>query len=352
MLAAFGVNGLFALAKFAAALLSGSAAMFSEAIHSLADTGNQGMMMLGIGRAQRSADTRDPLSHGKELYFWGFVIAVLLFSTGAGVSIYEGVRKLRQPSPIDHAIANYIVLAVALALELVFTFVALKELEAKRGTATAFAALRRSNDPTLLIVLLEGLASLAGLSVALAGILVSELLGYLPADAIASVLIGLILAAVAAFMSLEIKAVLTDGAVSPNLIDNVRTVVDGEAKKAKMILGNLRTMDLGSKDLIATVDGEFPDNARAVDVEQFLARLEVVTHAQFPEVKGIFFAARSDISVSQRPTAEPFRRDAIGNLEHNKDHAPPQSAPQPARTEPRKANHPSRKRKKSKKRRH
>jgi divalent metal cation (Fe/Co/Zn/Cd) transporter len=325
--------------------------MLSEAIHSLADAGNQGMMILGTGSAHHSANTRDPLGRRNELFFWGFVIAVLLFSTSAGVSIYEGVRKLRQPTPIDHAIANYIVLAFALALELAFTCVALREFEAKRGTATAAAVLRRSKDPALLIVLLEGLASLAGLSVALVGILVSDLFGYLPADAIASVLIGLILAAVAAFMSLEIKSLLTGVAVSAALIDNVRAAVDEEAKKSKMILGNLRAMNLGSKDLIATVDGEFPANASAADVEQFLVRLEVVTHAQFPEIMGIFFAARREMSVSHRPTVEAICA-AIGKSDHDKHRAPPQSVPQPARIAPRKANHPPHKRKKTKKRRH
>lgn len=127
VIAALAFNGLIAASKFAAAAITGSAAMLSEAIHSVADTANQGLLLLGLRRARRPADRRHPFGYSKELYFWSFVVAILLFSMGAGVSIYEGVQKLLHPHPIEHAFVNYIVLGVAIAFELASTYVAVRE---------------------------------------------------------------------------------------------------------------------------------------------------------------------------------------------------------------------------------
>ncbi len=179
VVAALGANALIAVSKFVAASITGSASMLSEALHSVADTANQGLLLLGMRRARRPADARHPFGYSKELYFWSFVVAILLFSMGAGVSIYEGVQKLLHPHPIEYAIVNYIVLTVAICVELVSTWVAVSEFNAQRGETGALAALKSSKDPALFTVVLEDLAALIGLVIALAGNLVADQLGWL-----------------------------------------------------------------------------------------------------------------------------------------------------------------------------
>ena len=208
VVAALGFNGLIAVSKFVAATITGSAAMLSEALHSVADTANQGLLLLGMRKSRRPADTRHPFGYSKELYFWSFVVAILLFSMGAGVSIYEGVQKLIKPHPITSPIVNYVVLGVAIVFEAASTFVALREFNAQRGTMSPVAALKSSKDPALFTVVLEDLAALTGLAIALIGTLVADLGGRLAADAVASIAIGCVLAGVAAFMSRETKSLL------------------------------------------------------------------------------------------------------------------------------------------------
>src|SRR6185295_2129373 len=147
VVAALGANALIAVSKFVAASITGSASMLSEALHSVADTANQGLLLFGMRRARQPADARHPFGYSKELYFWSFVVAILLFSMGAGVSIYEGVQKLIKPHPITSPIVNYVVLGVAIVFESASTFVALREFNAQRGTMSPVAALKSSKDP-------------------------------------------------------------------------------------------------------------------------------------------------------------------------------------------------------------
>ena len=199
VVAALGANALIAVSKFVAASITGSAAMLSEALHSVADTANQGLLLFGMRRARQPADARHPFGYSKELYFWSFVVAILLFSMGAGVSMYEGVQKLLHPHPIEYAIVNYIVLTVAICVELVSTWVAVGEFNAQRGETGALTALKCSKDPALFTVVLEGGAALIGLVIALAGNLVSDQLGWLAGGAVASIAIGCVLAGVSSF---------------------------------------------------------------------------------------------------------------------------------------------------------
>jgi cation diffusion facilitator family transporter len=169
VVAAFACNGVIAVSKFVAAGITGSAAMLSEALHSVADAGNQALLLLGLKRAGRPADALHPFGYGKELYFWSFVVAVILFSMGVGVSLYEGINKLRNPHPIESPIVSYVVLGVAIAFEVASTYVAVSAFNKQRGEQSAWTALRGSKDPALFTVLLEDLAALAGLLIALAG---------------------------------------------------------------------------------------------------------------------------------------------------------------------------------------
>lgn len=290
VIAALAGNGCIAIAKLAAAAWTGSAAMLSEAIHSIADTANQGLLLLGLGRAARPPDERHPFGYAKELYFWAFVVAILLFSLGAGVAIYEGVDKLLHPHPTGDPTVNYVVLGLAILFEAASTYVAVREFNRRRGEESAMAALRTSKDPALYTVLLEDLAALAGLFVALAGISAAHLLGWQEADAIASIAIGLILGGVAAFMAIETKALLIGEAAAPEVIAAIRGLVEAEIGTSGPVtaINELRTMHLGPEDVLVAASLDFRDGETARAVEATVARLETRIKARFPFVRHLF----------------------------------------------------------------
>lgn len=295
VLAAFACNGLIAVAKFVAAGITGSAAMLSEALHSVADTGNQALLLFGMRRSARPADARHPFGYGKELYFWSFVVAIILFSMGAGVSLYEGIHKLRNPHPIESPIVSYVVLGVAIVFETASTYVAVSAFNAQRGEQSAWAAVRGSKDPALFTVLLEDLAALAGLVIALAGTMAADLLGWMAADAVASIAIGVVLALVATFMSLETKSLLIGEAASPELVGGVRTLIEAEAANTGAIrrVHAIRTMHLGPNDVLAAVRLDFDDSVTAAKVEHIVAELEQAIRQRYPDIRQLFLAPAS-----------------------------------------------------------
>jgi cation diffusion facilitator family transporter len=262
----------------------------------VADTANQGLLLLGMRRARRPADTRHPFGYSKELYFWSFVVAILLFSMGAGVSLYEGVQKFLHPHPIEHAYINYAVLGVAIAFELASTYVAVGEFNARRGETGPLTALRSSKDPALFTVVLEDLAALIGLVIALAGIMVADLLGWLPGDAVASIAIGCVLAGVAAFMSLETKSLLIGEAASAEVVAGVRQLIEAEAAASGAIkrVHAIRTMHLGPHDVLLTARIDFDDAVSAAKVEGIVGGLERAITARYPEIRQLFLAAKGD----------------------------------------------------------
>ena len=301
VLIALGCNFGIAVAKFAAALFTGSSAMLSEAIHSLVDTSNQGLLFHGIKRAARPADARHPFGYAMELYFWSFIVAILLFSLGAGVSIYEGIDKLYRPHPISNPEINYAVLGIALLLEGVSTWQVLTAFNKVRKGQSALTALRRSKDPALFTVLLEDLAALAGLSVALIGISASHMLGIEWADGAASVAIGLILASVAAFLSIEIKSLLIGEAASEDLQKNVHTLLTTEGGKTGPVraINEIRTMQLGPNDVIVAASVDMEDTATAADVEAANDRLNHAIKKRHPEVRYLFIDVKSASSATK-----------------------------------------------------
>lgn len=295
VLVALGCNLAIAAAKFVAYTWTGSSAMLSEAIHSLVDTSNQALILKGIKRSRRPADARHPFGYSKELYFWAFIVAILLFSLGAGVALYEGVEKLIHPHPIENAYINYIVLAVATALEGVSTWKAVTEFNARRGGLGAVAALRASKDPALFAIVLEDLAALAGLLVALAGVFAADKLGMPAADGVASIVIALILGAVAAFMSIEIRSLIIGEAASPEVRSGLRLIIRAEAGEGRPIraINEIRTMHLGPDDVLVAASVDFHDDQPARSVEATTARLERAIKAKFPEVRRIFLEVQS-----------------------------------------------------------
>jgi cation diffusion facilitator family transporter len=284
-----------AVSKFAAALFTGSSAMLSEAIHSLVDSSNQGLLYHGLQRSKRPPDARHPFGYAKELYFWCFVVAVLLFSLGAGVSIYEGVDKILHPHPISNPGVNYLVLGVALILEGISTVQAMNSFNEVRGDDRIITALQRSKDPALFTVLLENIAAIAGLVVAMVGILLTDLGGVAMADGIASIFIGLILAAVAAFMGLEIKSLLVGEAANEELQTGVRQLIDAEAGQNGLVRGvnDFRTLQLGPDDILVTASLDMENMALASDIEATTARLTTKIKDAYPAVKHLFIEVKA-----------------------------------------------------------
>lgn len=295
VLVALGANLGIAIAKFSAAAWTGSSAMLSEAIHSLVDTSNQGLLLLGMKRSARPADERHPFGYSRELYFWSFVVAVLLFSMGAGVSIYEGVHKLTDPHPIHDAHVNYIVLAVAIVLEGLSTWKALTEFKSRYRGKGLVPALRQSKDAALLTVVLEDLAAMAGLLVALAGVMAADLLGYLLADGIASIVIGLILALVAVFMSIEVKSLLIGEAADVEVQRGIEALIGEETRAGRPIraINEVRTMHLGPEDVLVAASIDYRDGVSSEDIEATTARLEAAITKRYPSVRRLYLEAQA-----------------------------------------------------------
>jgi cation diffusion facilitator family transporter len=289
VLAALGGNLVIAITKFAAATLTGSSAMLGEAIHSTVDVGNQLVLMLGMRRAQRPPDDAHPFGHARELYFWTFVVALLLFSLGGGVSFYEGVRGLLHPEPIEHGLVNWIVLGVAFVFEGGSWWVAWKTFKARRGRIGVVEAVRRTKDPTVVVVLLEDSAALVGLAIAAIALATSAITGDPHYDAAAEVLIGILLACVAIVLAVECKGLLIGEATHPRVIEAVRAMVAGDPRVAAM--GPILSMHLGPEDVLVALSVDFDDDLDAAGVERAVREIDAAVRTNQPTITRLYLDA-------------------------------------------------------------
>src|SRR5438105_2308470 len=216
-----------AISKFVAAAITGSSAMLTEGVHSVVDCTNQLLLMWGRRQARKPADARHPFGYGRELYFWSFVVAVLVFALGAGVSVYEGVIHILHPEPAVSPLIAYGVLLVAFLLEGGSTLTAFKEFREAKGGLGWFEAVRRSKDPPAFIVLLENGAAMAGILVAALGLALSQATGRPLFDGVASIVIGVILGITAWLLAAESKALLIGEAADPELVEGLRSTASG-----------------------------------------------------------------------------------------------------------------------------
>lgn len=284
--AALAGNLAIALTKFAAAFFTGSSAMLSEGVHSLVDTGNGGLLLYGMRRAARPADRAHPLGHGRELYFWSFIVALLVFALGAGVSFYEGVVHVMAPEPIVNARVNYIVLGLSFLFEGSSWLVALKEFRQEKGSQGWFQAVRRSKDPSVYTVLFEDSAALLGLIVAFAGILASGLLEIPEFDGVGSIGIAIILGATAAFLARESKGLLMGEPASPEVQRKVLAIAEDDpaVQRANGIL----SVHIGPEEIVAGLSIEFEDHLTAPEIEACVERLEARLKTDMPEITRLF----------------------------------------------------------------
>lgn len=289
--AALAGNSGIAVIKFVAAFFTGSSAMLAEGIHSIVDTGNQALMLVGLARAKKPADARHPFGYGAEIYFWAFIVAVLIFAVGSGVSLYEGVVKIRYPHPIERAWINYIVLVFAFIFEASawwFAWSAFRERKGKRGF---FQAIRISKDPTIFTVLLEDTAAMAGIIVAFAGILAADLTGLIWLDGLATLMIGVILATVAVFLAYETKGLLIGEAAAPGTVQGLRRLI--RETDGVLELHELRTVHFGPNDILVAISVDFEDRLDSRDVEKTVTRMEATIKKKYPRVERVFIEAQA-----------------------------------------------------------
>jgi cation diffusion facilitator family transporter len=287
--AALAGNALIAVTKFVAAGITGSSAMLAEGIHSVVDTGNQVLMLHGTARAKKPADDKHPFGYGRELYFWAFVVAILIFAVGAGVSFYEGVAKVLNPHPVTNPVVNYVVLLLAVGFEGWAFSVAYKEFKQIQGERGIVRAVREAKDPTVITVLFEDTAALSGLVVAFLGVGMAHLFGWPVMDGVASIVIGVILGLTAFFLAYETKGLLVGESALPHVTAGIRGVVREEADVER--LNQVLTLQLGPDDVLATVSVEFADGLPTGRIEQTIQRLDKAIKQAQPEVTRVYIEA-------------------------------------------------------------
>jgi cation diffusion facilitator family transporter len=290
--AAIAANLAIAISKFVAAVFTGSSAMLAEAFHSTADTGNELLLLLGIKRSQRPADSDHPFGHGKELYFWSLVVAIFIFGVGGGVSFYEGVSRVLRPRSTNNPGWNYAVLCTAAAFEGYSWYIARRALESqkKRGE-TLWRVILRSKDPTVFTVFLEDSAALMGIAIAFLGIFLGQVFRNPYFDAVASMVIGLLLAAVALVLAMESGALLVGESANPDLIRRVRKIISSEP--AVEVVGDILTMQLGVDQVLVAVTVKFRRDLSVPQIESTIDRLERRIRQEEPTIKRIFIEAES-----------------------------------------------------------
>jgi cation diffusion facilitator family transporter len=289
--AALAGNLLVAASKFAAAALTSSAAMLSEAVHSLVDTVNEVLLLYGIARSQRPPDRVHPFGYGRELYLWSFVVALLIFALGAGVSAYQGLDRVMHPRPIERPLIIFIVLAVSLAFEAASWVVGMREFRAATRSTSWWAAFRRSKDPPTFIVVFEDTAAILGIGAAAAGTAAAVISGDSRWDGIASLAIAVILAGVAGLLARESKALLIGERADPSLSDAIMRTAAGIAGVCSA--NSIVTLQLAPRNVVATLSLDFFDHLRAPEIERAVVELERRIRSLHPEVSAVFVKPQS-----------------------------------------------------------
>lgn len=295
---ALAANLGIAVAKFAAAAITGSSALLTEGVHSLVDSTNQLLLMYGQKRAAKPADARHPAGYGRELYFWSFVVALLVFALGAGVSVYEGIQHVLDPEKAVSPLIGYLVLAVAFALEGGSTVAAFREFDAARGGKSWWRALIDTKDATTVIVLLENGAAMAGILIAALGLWISQLSGDARFDGIASIFIGLLLGVVAVFLAREAKGLLIGEAADPVLVEGIRSAA---SRTGVMGIGDIMTIHNAPEQVVAALNVDFDNRLTAGDVERIVDEIERAVQQQFPSVTRIYVRPHEDAGLKFGP---------------------------------------------------
>ncbi|MEH3104456.1 MAG: cation diffusion facilitator family transporter [Sphingomonas phyllosphaerae] len=283
---ALAANLGIAVAKFVAAAITGSSSMLTEGVHSVVDSGNQVLLLYGQRRARRPADAAHPFGYGRELYFWAFVVAILIFAIGAGVSIYEGYLHIIEPEPLTDPLVNYIVLGVAMLMEGASWTIAMREFNQTRGDMGWWQAIHESKDPAGFMVLFEDSAALIGLVVAAIGVWCSHYLDDPRLDGVASIVIGAILAAVAVLLAREAKGLLIGERADPAVIARARAIV--AAHPEIVAVNHVRTVHTAPEMVFAAISADFDDDLSMGAAETLIETIETELRTALPQLKSIY----------------------------------------------------------------
>ena len=309
VLAAIAANIAIATAKFVAAALSGSPAILSEGIHSVVDSGNGGFLLLGERLSRKKPDDLHPFGYGKELYYWSLIAAISIFGLGGGVSIYEGLMRTLHPHVSGAPLVNYIVLGIAVVFEGASFYVGIRRLLAAKGERSIFASVTEGKDPSLFIVVFEDSAALVGLAVAFFGVLLGHELGNPYFESVASIVIGLILAGVAAWLAREARHLLVGESADKTLVDGVRRLV--EEDPAVDWTGRILTMHVGPENVLLNLEVQFKGGLTGTELTDSIARVDHAVTAAYAVIKNVFIEAGS------------FARNAPDAHMHASDPIPP-----------------------------
>lgn len=279
-------NGLIAITKFIASVFTGSSAMMSEGIHSLVDTGNQVLLLLGLKKAKKTADKNYPFGHGKEIYFWSFIVAIMIFAVGAGISVYEGIHSLMDPHPVQNPLINYTVLGLAMIFEGFAWYFAWKEFDKVSGDRGYFEAVRKEKNPTFFVVLFEDSAAILGLLVAFIGIALGQCTGLYIFDGIASIVIGIILGVTAAWLAYETKGLLIGESADPKIVNSIAGVASNYS--AILNVNEVLTLHMGPNYILVNLSVDFQDSLEVASVEQDISKLTAQIKEKHPLVKRVF----------------------------------------------------------------
>lgn len=290
---ALAANLLIAITKFIAAAMSGSSAMISEGIHSVVDTGNEILLLIGIAQSKKPADDARPFGYGKELYFWAFIVSIMIFAVGGGISFYEGVLHLQHPTVIKDPLWNYIVLTAALVFDGISGIIALREFNRQRGRTGFWKAVRSSKDPTSFVVLFEDGADVLGLIIAFAGVYLGHRFQSPYFDGAASILIGILLTTVAAILARECRSLLMGESVDGDMLAGISEVV--KMHSAVRQVGRPLSMYMGPEEVILVLQVTFEPDLPAATMHHVIGTMKDTLKARFPEVKRIVVEPRGPL---------------------------------------------------------
>jgi cation diffusion facilitator family transporter len=298
-----GANLIVAAAKFVASAFTGSSSMLAEGVHSLVDTGNNGLLLLGSHSKRREPDETHPFGYGKEAYFWTLIVAVMIFALGGGISIYEGISRLLEPEPLESPIWNYVVLLIAFVSDGYSWTVAFRQLRSSRDEPNILRAAQASKDASTFTIWFEDSAAVLGVGVAFVGVLLSHLLDSPYPDGVASLVIGLIMAGTALLLVYESKKLLIGESADPELVADVRKIA--ESDEAVAHCGPPLTMQLGPEEVLLNLDVQFRQGLSAEAVVEAVDRLECRIRTGHKEVRRIFIEAERFRHHDGQPTESP-----------------------------------------------
>ena len=294
VIAAVAANILVGIVKFIAAAISGSSAMVSEGIHSIVDSGNGLLILLGIKKSSRKPDVEHPFGYGQELYFWTLVVAIMIFALGGGVSIYEGISRIREVGPdtvLGDPAVNYVVLLVAAAIEGSSLFIALRNFYKARGNVRPAQFIREAKDPSLFTVVLEDSAAELGLLFAFLGVFLSHLFNNPYLDGAASVLVGLLLASVSVILLRETKGLLIGEGLKASELRDLEALVESDSRVVEC--GRILTYYMGPHDMLMNMDVTFSEKLDRDQVTDAIDDIEGAIVAHYPQTTKIFIESES-----------------------------------------------------------